>query len=115
MKLERLLITCGGTGGHFYPGLAIAKAMQKRGGSVKLLLAGKHAASQQVIAKDQGVDSVLLPAVPPPRQAPFRFLAGVFQGIHICRREIADFAPNAVLKFINFSIKPGFTIQRAST
>ena len=39
-RLQRLAITCGGTGGHFYPGLATAIAAEKRGIPVLLLLSG---------------------------------------------------------------------------
>ena len=39
-----LAITCGGTGGHFYPGLSVARVLQKRGGRALLLLSGTNAA-----------------------------------------------------------------------
>ena len=97
MKFERLLITCGGTGGHFYPGLAIARAMQKRGGEVKLLLAGVHAENQAKIALDQGVGSLILPVVPVPKKSPVRFLVGLVRGFFICRKEIKTFKPQALL------------------
>ena len=44
--LQKLCISCGGTGGHFYPGLAVASEWQKQGGKVLLLIGGKHAVKQ---------------------------------------------------------------------
>ena len=38
--LQKLCISCGGTGGHFYPGLAVAAEWQKQGGKVLLLIGG---------------------------------------------------------------------------
>ena len=60
MKLTCLAITCGGTGGHFYPGLSVARVLQKRGGKALLLLSGTNAARQKSIAASFGVPAVAL-------------------------------------------------------
>ena len=50
--IEYIVITCGGTGGHFYPGLSIARTQQARGKKVLLLLSGKNSAEQKKIADE---------------------------------------------------------------
>ena len=55
---EHLVIACGGTGGHFYPTLAIAKEFQKTGGRVTLMISGAHADEQMALAKENGIDAV---------------------------------------------------------
>jgi UDP-N-acetylglucosamine--N-acetylmuramyl-(pentapeptide) pyrophosphoryl-undecaprenol N-acetylglucosamine transferase len=41
-------IACGGTGGHLFPGLAVAEQLQKRGGIVALLISPKDVDQQAV-------------------------------------------------------------------
>ena len=66
MSAEKIIITCGGTGGHFYPGLSIARAQMARGKKVLLLLSGKNSAEQSRIAADYKVPCVVLPYMPSP-------------------------------------------------
>ncbi|UDQ97930.1 UDP-N-acetylglucosamine--N-acetylmuramyl-(pentapeptide) pyrophosphoryl-undecaprenol N-acetylglucosamine transferase [Lentisphaerota bacterium WC36G] len=61
-KIDSLAIACGGTGGHFYPGLSIARYFKKRGGKVILLLSGKHVAKQRLIAKEHGIEVLICDA-----------------------------------------------------
>ncbi len=57
-----IAIACGGTGGHLFPGLAVAEQLVKRGCSVILLVSHKEVDQQAVkIARD--VEIVTLPAV----------------------------------------------------
>ncbi|MCH2205961.1 MAG: UDP-N-acetylglucosamine--N-acetylmuramyl-(pentapeptide) pyrophosphoryl-undecaprenol N-acetylglucosamine transferase [Lentisphaerales bacterium] len=42
-----IIISCGGTGGHFYPGLSIGREFQKNSAGVRLFVAGKHGPGQK--------------------------------------------------------------------
>lgn len=114
MALERMIITCGGTGGHFYPGLAIAKEFQDRGGKVILLLSGVNAEKQSEIARSQGVGAECLPMMPHPLKKPFKFLSGLFGGISGSRRVIKRFAPQAILGMGSFASLPPIAAAKLS-
>lgn len=96
----RLAITCGGTGGHFYPGLSIARAVKAQGGEVKLFLSGKHAAAQSGIAREFGIESV---TVQSSRLKNLKFLLDVTRGILQARREFKTLRPQALLAMGSFA------------
>jgi len=73
MKLERLAISCGGTGGHFNPGLSIARRMKENGGEPVLVLGGKHAEKQAKTAAGYGIKTVQVSAAPPSK-SPLKLL-----------------------------------------
>ena len=66
MTLTRLAISCGGTGGHFNPGLSIARELKARGGTPVLILGGKHVEKQAETAAKYGIESVKKNAVDAP-------------------------------------------------
>ncbi len=74
-----LVIATGGTGGHFYPTLAIARELRQRGVRVTVLVAGKHAAAQLALAGEHEVPGHEVPACRLPHGVgqmllfPFRF------------------------------------------
>ena len=41
MRRNKIIISCGGTGGHTYPGLAVAETLKKRGHRVTVWISGK--------------------------------------------------------------------------
>lgn len=104
--LERLVVSCGGTGGHFFPGLSTARSFQESGGKVLLLLSGIHALEQQKIAENAGIRALALPEMPHYRRHPLRFIRGFFNGCRIARSELHKFAPQAVLGMGSFATLP---------
>ncbi len=51
MKLARAIIAGGGTGGHLFPGIAVAREMQRRNEKAEILFVGA----------EQGIESRLVP------------------------------------------------------
>jgi len=61
-----LAVACGGTGGHFYPGLSVARAAMAQGWGVTLLLSGRAAEAQARLAAARGVAARVLPSLRAP-------------------------------------------------
>ena len=107
-KLSRLVITCGGTGGHFYPGLSIALAAKQRGTEVLLLLSGVNSEAQSKLAAAAGVDSLVLPQMPHPGSPvkAWRFIRGAIGGWRRSAACFRTFRPQAVLGMGSFAMTP---------
>ena len=111
----RLAISCGGTGGHFYPGLSIAKILKKEGGSALLLLSGIHAQKQKKIAEECGIDAVALPEMPSPRRLKnvLKFFDGLFTGYLLAKRALKEHDIDIVLGMGSFtSLPPVFAAKK---
>ena len=106
MKLKKLAVCCGGTGGHFFPGLSIARTFQAQGGDVLLLLSGIHAESQREIAAQFNIKSVALPAMPHYSKHPFRFISGFIGGYREAEKQLKNFSPQALLGMGSFASLP---------
>lgn len=104
-NLKRLVITCGGTGGHFYPGLSIARDFKEHG-EVKLLLSGEHAPEQKKIADKFAVDTIALPKMPRLGKAPIQFAIGFIKGFFAAYKELKNCSPQALLGMGSFATLP---------
>lgn len=111
-EFKRLAVTCGGTGGHFYPGLSIARQFQAGGGEVLLLLSGVNSEAQRAAAEKHGVPAVVLPRMPSWKKHPWRFLRGLRQGIRDSRKELRSFQPQALLGMGSFASLPAIWAAR---
>lgn len=106
MDLSRLVITCGGTGGHFFPGLSIAREFHRQGGKVMLLLSGVHAETQKQIAESFGITAKALPKMPNQKKFPVKFLLGAVTGFFSACASLRRFKPQAVLGMGSFATIP---------
>lgn len=106
LSYRRLAIASGGTGGHFYPGLSVARLFRKEvDGEVLMLLSGKHTEAQSRAAESHGIATVVVDSAPRPTSLIqcFTFVFKVLSGIMSARRELKNFAPDAVLGMGSFA------------
>ncbi|MCK5801246.1 MAG: glycosyltransferase, partial [Lentisphaeria bacterium] len=97
-------IACGGTGGHFFPTLAIADVWQQQGGVVTLLVSGHHAADHLRLARERGFAARELPA-PRFSKSP-AFVVGMAQAILAGRRVVKELSPDVFLGMGSFASVP---------
>jgi len=108
-RKELICISCGGTGGHFYPGLSIAHSIQKQSYQVRLFLSGKHTEDQKMKAAKLHIDADEGPDFPWPIKGAASypifiilfFLAIVKSVIYLFR-----YRPSAVLGMGSFTSLP---------
>lgn len=108
IKPLHILIACGGTGGHLFPGIAVAEALRARGHRAKLLISQKKV-DADASAKYAHLDFETVPAVakPPtlsPRMLPF--LGRTWQSIRHCKRILREFGAHAVIGMGGFTSLP---------
>ena len=94
--MSTYLISCGGTGGHLSPGIALAEGLGDRGHSVTLLISEKRVDARLVEKYPQ------LNLVRVPGRAfswrPIRFLrsmTSLLRGFLVCRRMIRERRPES--------------------
>ena len=104
----RVLIACGGTGGHLFPGIAVAEAMRARGHTVKLLISEKKV-DAEASAKYKHLSFFTLPAVAKPSTLSPRmlpFLWKTWQATRHCTALLREFRADAVLGMGGFTSLP---------
>jgi len=98
-------IACGGTGGHLFPGLAVAGQIRARGGSVTLLISPKEV-DQQAVKSAHGLEIITLPAVALQSGRRLAFLRGFWQSWRAARKRFKSRRPDAVLAMGGFTSAP---------
>lgn len=99
------VIACGGTGGHLFPGIAVAEVLQDRGHEVMLLVSEKDidavALSGRTNFRVEKLPTVGLPS--PFSPAFFGFSRRFFESLSLCRSLYRKFKPQAVLGMGGFT------------
>lgn len=117
MKKIKLAVSCGGTGGHFYPGLATACELIASGGDAILLLSGKNGKKWAAVARDHNVKAVVLPEIPSPSfkrpGAMLKFIFGTLKGAGMAKAAMREFAPDAFLCMGSFASLPTMRAARS--
>jgi UDP-N-acetylglucosamine--N-acetylmuramyl-(pentapeptide) pyrophosphoryl-undecaprenol N-acetylglucosamine transferase len=99
------VIACGGTGGHLFPGIAVAEVLQNRGHQVMLLVSEKDidavALSGRTNFQVEKLPTVGLPS--PFSPALFGFTRRFFESLALCRSIYRKFNPQVVLGMGGFT------------
>jgi UDP-N-acetylglucosamine--N-acetylmuramyl-(pentapeptide) pyrophosphoryl-undecaprenol N-acetylglucosamine transferase len=102
---KQFIIACGGTGGHLFPGLAVAETLHGRGHGVTLLVSEKeidatalrdHPEFRREKLPSIGMPSILSPAFP-------RFLKRGWESFTTCSSLYSRYHPSAVLGMGGFT------------
>jgi len=98
-------IACGGTGGHLFPGLAVAEKLAERRADVMLLISPKEV-DQQAVKSAIGMEVVVLPAVGLTRGRVFKFVGGFLGAYRAAKTRFRSRPPQAVLAMGGFTSAP---------
>lgn len=101
----QIAIACGGTGGHLFPGLAVAEKLLASGCAVSVLISPKEV-DQQAVKSARGVEIVTLPAVALQRGSRFAAVRGFIKSFLAARKLFKARRPDAVLAMGGFTAAP---------
>lgn len=102
---KRLVVACGGTGGHLFPGIAVAEEWTKRGGEVMLFISEKQIDALATEGYDhlrfEKMESIAMPGLVS-LQMP-GFLLKFVKSLGQCRKLLKSFGADAVLGMGGFT------------
>jgi UDP-N-acetylglucosamine--N-acetylmuramyl-(pentapeptide) pyrophosphoryl-undecaprenol N-acetylglucosamine transferase len=104
-------IACGGTGGHLFPGLAVAEQLMFRGCGVALLISPKDI-DQQAVKAASGMEILTLPAVGLQNRNYFSFAASFVKSLFAARKFFRQRRPDAVLAMGGFTSAPPIFVAK---
>jgi UDP-N-acetylglucosamine--N-acetylmuramyl-(pentapeptide) pyrophosphoryl-undecaprenol N-acetylglucosamine transferase len=104
-KKPFVAIACGGTGGHLFPGLAVAEHLRRRDCEVALLISPKDV-DQAAVKNVRGLEIFTLPAVGLQNRNYFSFAKSFWNSYRAARNFFRQHQPNAVLAMGGFTSAP---------
>jgi UDP-N-acetylglucosamine--N-acetylmuramyl-(pentapeptide) pyrophosphoryl-undecaprenol N-acetylglucosamine transferase len=105
-------IACGGTGGHLFPGMAVAEELAIRGCDVTLLVSPKEV-DQEAVKTVHGLGVATLPAIGLMRGRVLQFCAGFRRSYSESRKLLAQRPAQAVLGMGGFTSAPPILAAKA--
>ena len=105
---KKILIACGGTGGHLFPGIAVAESFREAGHDALLLISRKEIDARATAGHDHLTFETVAAIAKPPTvslQTP-AFLWKLWSSIRHARRLIGDHRIDAVLGMGGFTSLP---------
>jgi UDP-N-acetylglucosamine--N-acetylmuramyl-(pentapeptide) pyrophosphoryl-undecaprenol N-acetylglucosamine transferase len=105
-------IACGGTGGHLFPGLAVASQLRQRGCEVALLISPKEV-DQQGVQSARDMEIVTLPAVAFQNRNYLSFAGSFWRSWRAARNFFTTHRPQAVLAMGGFTSAPPIFAAKA--
>ncbi|MDA3926260.1 MAG: UDP-N-acetylglucosamine--N-acetylmuramyl-(pentapeptide) pyrophosphoryl-undecaprenol N-acetylglucosamine transferase [Kiritimatiellae bacterium] len=94
------VVACGGTGGHIFPGLAVAKELKKRGHRVAVWLSGRDIETEAI----KGWDGEVLSTGA--RQLSIKSIPYIIRAFFRCVRGLNRLKPDALLAMGSYSSLP---------
>lgn len=98
--MSKIMIACGGTGGHLAPGIAVAEVLQGRKNECVLLISEKQVDSR-LVEKYKHLNFVTIPgrAFSGGLSARLKFVVSLFSGLRSARSLLRQESPDLVLLF----------------
>lgn len=107
-KAKSIVIACGGTGGHLFPGVAVAQELKRRGDHVTLLISRKNvdarACEQYGDLDFRVVEAVGMPRIP--SLSMFGFFRRLLKSVRTSRKILKEVGADAVIGMGGFTSFP---------
>jgi UDP-N-acetylglucosamine--N-acetylmuramyl-(pentapeptide) pyrophosphoryl-undecaprenol N-acetylglucosamine transferase len=110
----RVVIACGGTGGHLFPGIAVAQALRRHGAQT-LLLVSRKTIDRQASQAGMDVRAEVIPAIGSPGRLSPRWIPFGVQfsaAVRCCLKILREFQPDIVLGMGGFTSAPPILAAR---
>lgn len=99
-RRKRIVVACGGTGGHVFPGLAVAQTLRSRGHDVTVWLSGRSIEQSTLVSWDGPVFSTGA------KPLSLQTLPALLRSLVRCRRQIRKNRPHVLLAMGSYSSLP---------
>ncbi|MDA1013216.1 MAG: undecaprenyldiphospho-muramoylpentapeptide beta-N-acetylglucosaminyltransferase [Planctomycetota bacterium] len=98
----------GGTGGHLFPGIAVAEELQRRHSACRVVFVGSDRAIEQRIVPPAGFEHQVLPVATSTsfKRRPIRFVRKLRASYRAARKILQDVQPRAVIGLGGFASAP---------